>query len=422
MKYLFKIFIVILSAGIITLLYFCSKESLPPAVLTGKVSEITTTRAISGGIITSDGGNRITERGICWNTSTNPTIDNYRTSDGKGSGIFQSTLEDLEPGTIYYVKAYAANKEGITYGFETAFSTLTITAVLTTAIASEITTNSATAGGVITSNGGYEVTARGVCWDTVANPTLDDPHTADGAGIGSFTSCLTGLLPDTWYYVRAYATNSGGTAYGYQISFGTYPELGPIVFNPDLTYGSLTDIDGNTYKTILIGTQTWMAENLRTSKLNDGTAIHFVPEGEKWNDPSPAYCVWYNGFYGSIYNFYTVATGKLCPAGWHVPSYEEGQTLINFLGGKSIAGGKLKETGTSHWRSPNAGATNSSGFTALPGGYSPGGFGAISLVSAQGRWWRSENGDIFCLNRDSINIYGMSCLATCGMTVRCIED
>lgn len=184
-------------------------------------------------------------------------------------------------------------------------------------------------------------------------------------------------------------------------------------------------IQGTDIPTLLSrsATRSGWQKNLRTTKLNDGTAIHFVPAGEKWNDPSSAYFVWYNGFYGALYNFYTVSTGKLCPAGWHVSSGEEVQTLVDYLGGNSVAGGKLKEAGTTHWRKPNAGATNSSGFSALPGGYySQGGFGSIGLVGAQGRWWLSKRSDIYCLNRDSICIYFMYCLNECGMAVRCVKD
>jgi uncharacterized protein (TIGR02145 family) len=139
--------------------------------------------------------------------------------------------------------------------------------------------------------------------------------------------------------------------------------------------GTVTDIEGNMYKTVTIGTQNWMAENLKTTKYKDGTAIPNVTDNTAWkNLIAPAYC-WYNNDilnktpYGALYNWYTVNTGKLCPSGWHVPTDEEWTVLSTYLGGLSIAGGKLKETGTGHWLNPNTGATNETGFTALPGGY-----------------------------------------------------
>lgn len=134
------------------------------------------------------------------------------------------------------------------------------------------------------------------------------------------------------------------------------------------------DIDGNIYHTVTIGSQVWMIENLKTTKYNDGTSIPYVTENAEWaNTEIPGYC-WYNNdainkvTYGGLYNWYAVNTGKLAPKGWHVPTYDDWTTLITFLGGDNVAGGKLKEKGTIHWKSPNNGATNETNFAALPGG------------------------------------------------------
>jgi uncharacterized protein (TIGR02145 family) len=148
------------------------------------------------------------------------------------------------------------------------------------------------------------------------------------------------------------------------------------VFNSSVTYGTMTDQDGNVYKTVTIGTQTWMAENLRTTKYNNGTAIPLVTDNKEWEDlTTGGYSNSQNtsnieniATYGRLYNWYAINTGKLAPKGWHVPTDIELKTLTTFLGGGSYAGGKLKETGTLHWWSPNTGATNETGFTALPGG------------------------------------------------------
>jgi len=148
------------------------------------------------------------------------------------------------------------------------------------------------------------------------------------------------------------------------------------VFNPDVTYGTMTDQDGNVYKTVTIGAQTWMAENLRATKYNDGATIPNVTDGDEWGAlTTGAYCN-YNKTtsidtivtFGRMYNWYAVNTGKLAPTGWHVPTDDEWTTLIDYLGGDDVAGGKLKETGITHWNNPNTGATNESGFTALPSG------------------------------------------------------
>jgi uncharacterized protein (TIGR02145 family) len=137
----------------------------------------------------------------------------------------------------------------------------------------------------------------------------------------------------------------------------------------------VSDIEGNTYKTVKIGTRIWMAENLKTTKLSDGTDIPLITEAASWSDlATPGFC-WYNNdpvsfkdTYGALYNGYSVVTGKLCPDGWHVPELAEWQALSEFLGDSLKGGGKLKEAGIIHWLSPNKGADNSSGFTALGAG------------------------------------------------------
>jgi hypothetical protein len=191
-----------------------------PTVATTAISSITTTTASSGGNVTADGGLTVTARGVCWNTSANPTVLNSHTTDGSGTGSFTSSITGLTTGVTYYVRAYAVNANGTSYGSQTSFTTLAVPTLTTTA-ASNISTTTATSGGNVSSAGGVTVTARGVCWNTSANPTTSNSHTSDGTGTGSFTSSITGLSAGTLYYVRAYATNSVGTAYGAQITFSS---------------------------------------------------------------------------------------------------------------------------------------------------------------------------------------------------------
>lgn len=191
-----------------------------PTITTTAISGLGSTTATSGGNITSDGGAAVTARGVCWSTSSNPTTANSKTTDGSGTGSFSSSVTGLSSGVTYYLRAYATNSAGTSYGNEVSFTTLAIPALTTTAISS-ITGTTASSGGNITSDGGASVTARGVCWSTSPNPTTANSTTSDGSGTGSFTSSLTGLSAGTTYYVRAYATNSVGTAYGNQQSFTT---------------------------------------------------------------------------------------------------------------------------------------------------------------------------------------------------------
>src|SRR5690554_4857483 len=200
----------------------------------------------------------------------------------------------------------------------------------------------------------------------------------------------------------------------------------------NITYGSITDIDGNTYKTVTIGTQTWMAENLKVTKYNDGIAIPNVTDNTAWRElATGALCDYANTpsnseTYGKLYNWHAVNTGKLCPTGWHVPSDAEWTVLTDYLGGESVAGGKLKETGTTHWASPNTGATNETGFTALPGGYryfngtfyNVGNYGtwwSATEFNAAGAWFRNVGYDYSDVLRYSND-------KEVGFSVRCLRD
>jgi hypothetical protein len=198
------------------------------SLTTAGISAIVKDSAKSGGTITADGGAAVTARGVCWSTSVNPTTSNSKTTDGTGTGTFTSSLTGLTAATTYYVRAYATNSVGTAYGTQVSFISAaisTVLATLATSVVSAITTTTASSGGNVTSDGGAIVTARGVCWSTSSNPTISDSKTSDGTGSGSFTSLITGLTANTTYNVRAYATNSAGTAYGNSISFTTKTSL-----------------------------------------------------------------------------------------------------------------------------------------------------------------------------------------------------
>jgi len=271
---------------------------------------------------------------------------------------------------------------------------------LTTSAITNIIETNATSGGRITSDGGASIISLGVCWSTNQTPTIANSKTVETLGKRIFSSSIFGLTPNTTYYVRAYATNSVGTGYGNVISFTSQSG---IIFNPGLTYGSVKDIDGNIYKTIIIGSQTWMAENLKTTKYCNGDLIGTTTPAKLdiLAESTPKYQWAYPGnennaaIYGRLYTWFSATDSRnVCPTGWHIPTDSEWTTLINYLGGENIAGGKLKEVGTSHWISPNTDATNSNGFTALPGGYRHFS-GSFEDFGYFGRWWSStERGDL----------------------------
>ena len=218
---------------------FTTLSLTTPTVTTSAVTNISQYAATFGGNVTLDGGLSVTSRGICWSTSQNPTTSDEHTTNGTGTGSFSSNVTGLTPNTTYYVRAYAVNSKGTSYGEQKTFTTLNLTTpTVTTNSVTGITQTTATCGGNVTANGGLDVTSRGICWSTSQNPTTSNEHTTNGAGTGSFTSNITGLTPNTTYYVRAYAVNSKGTSYGEQKSFTSLP----VVTTPTVTVNSVSDI------------------------------------------------------------------------------------------------------------------------------------------------------------------------------------
>lgn len=298
--------------------------------------------------------------------------------------------------------------------------------VLSTAEVSEVTLNSATSGGDITSDGGEDIIVRGVCWNTTGDPSITDSKTTDGKGSGAFTSSIAGLQKGSVYYVSAYATNSVGTAYGESFMFST----------------QIDDIEGNYYNTTPIGTQVWMAENLKSTRYNDDTQIPNVTADAAWIVlTTPAYC-WannneatYKPLYGAIYNWYAVATGKLCPTGWHVPSDADFSTMEISLGLTTAQAGALEWRGTDQGKQLksatgwNAGenGSNTSGFTALPSGYRAYATGISEGIGLITYFWSATEQDAAgALYRrlDGTNdaVYRGGTFKRAGKSIRCVKD
>jgi pectin methylesterase-like acyl-CoA thioesterase len=218
---------------------------LPPTVATTLPSYVSTTFFTTGGNVSADGGGTVTARGVCFSETGIPTVSDGHTSDGTGIGGFVSTVTGLNPATKYYVRAYATNIGGTSYGVEDSVTTLAavVPPTLSTATVTNILATTATAGGAVSDWGGDSVTARGVCWGPSADPTTSGNKTVDGSGIGSFTSGLTGLTQGTMYHVRAYAVNAAGTGYGPDSTFTTQ------FAKPDTTVVVAQDGSGN-YTTV----------------------------------------------------------------------------------------------------------------------------------------------------------------------------
>lgn len=350
-------------------------------------------------------------------------------------GVIGTTAKDittyndtgLSPGTAYIYRVYSYNPAGnsTTYSNEILLTTTALLPTVTTTTATSITTTSASSGGSITFDGGASITAKGVCWSsTSSSPTIAlSTKTSNGSGSGSFSSSITGLNAATTYYIRAYATNSAGTAYGSVVTFNT--------------------ISGITLPSVTIGTQIWTSKNLDVATYSDGTVIPEETDLARWKSLTTGAWCYYNNdsgngaTYGKLYNWYAVAgiwneasktdasqRKKIAPAGYHVATDDEWTTLINYLGGYSLANIKLGESSSNYWAYPNP-ATNSTGFTALPGGHR-GPYGFL-YINTDAFWWTStETGEIGAyqrnVNYDGGSAYRWGGVKVDGFSVRLLRD
>ena len=418
-----------------------------PTVTTVAATDITPTQGRLNGSVTEHPDYTVMGRGLLFadNSQFNGAVE-YST--GSGSGQFHYMVSNLQPATRYYYRAYAHSAMGTTYGDVLFFDTQAEMPTVFTLEVMDVSASMATVTGNVTAAGGASITARGVCWSTAQNPTLNDSHTDDGNGLGIFTSHITGLTPDTTYYVRAYATNSAGTAFGEQRSFTTRP---PFYCGID----TVTDYDGNVYQTVEIGQQCWLKENLRTTHYADGTEIpvgtglseniayRYYPNNSSSNVPN----------YGYMYNWTATMHGEsssnanpsgvqgICPPGWHVPSKAEFEQLINFVSSQSqyvcdnnnIARALAAPLGWLCWSDDDyicypayyTWLSNATGYSALPAGQWSGSANDFGRVCT---FWSSTsdviNGNLSAFPfvvGDGVDING-SHLKAYAHSVRCLLD
>jgi uncharacterized protein (TIGR02145 family) len=421
----------VLSTLLLIFLNSCTKLWVPD-VTTSAVTFVDATSATCGGTINDEGSGAVLEFGICWGTGKTPTTaDDKLVYDGS-TDVFILEMTNLEAATTYYVRAFATNKKGTGYGAAVSFTTSEITMpVLETSGIKYVTPRSALSGGKVTVNGSPVILQKGICWDDEPLPDTSDSHWTDYIVTPyeeEYTHLLTDLKPQTRYYVRAYGLSKAGVSFGNELSFTTPEDLSGIS-------GTVTDIEGNIYKTISIGTQVWMAENLKTTKFNDGTDIPLITSAATWSETNAAAYCWYDNnmdaykdIYGALYKWYTGMTGKLCPVGWHVASDDEWIILESFLGGADVAGIKLKEAGFAHWKQDRYThlATNESGFTALPSGLRSQGGSFLGIGEESFSWCSSSFCGFPAGRYRSMSYDGdfsfPGCYSLMGGSVRCIRD
>jgi uncharacterized protein (TIGR02145 family) len=374
-------------------------------VNTATPTNISNTTAISGGSVSTEfAATGISARGVVWSESPNPTILlATKTIDGGASGSFSSIITGLKPNTIYYLKAYATTNNGTGYGDEITFTTGGLPVISTRKI-SDLTYSSAISGGSVATDGGSAITSVGIVWGTNPNPTIAlSTKTSVALGASTFSSQMM-LAPAKTYFVRAYATNAVGAAYGAELSFNTPDSLN--------------------IQAVSIGNQVWMLKNLDVTRYRNGDVIPQVTDITEWNSLTTGAWRWYNNdsvtyasTYGRLYNWYAVADPRgLAPEGWHVPTRVE---FVNLQSAVTSHGGYLKEVGTAHWQSPNLLASNITGFTARPAGSTLGNIGThayfriadpIPYLSA------------FVLGYNSDYFGSTSVGNNDGCSIRCIQD
>jgi uncharacterized protein (TIGR02145 family) len=406
-------------------------NAVAPTVDTDAATSVTSSAATLNATITATGGAAVSATGFKYATNSALTTP----SDAAGSGTsspFTGSLTSLTPGTQYWAVGYATNSVGTSYGDTITFTTNAVAPTVDTDAASSVTSTAATLNATITATGGAAVTATGFKYAT--NALLTSPTDVAGSGTSSpFTGSLTGLTASTQYWAVGYATNAVGTSYGDTITFTTSA--------PPFTCGTSTvTYDGYNYATVQIGSQCWFKENLRNDDYNDATPIPGNLDDATWTTTtSGAQTVYgegssavYDGSsdeaanlatYGRLYNWYAVNTGKLCPSGWHVPTDAEWTTLADTLGGSSVAGTKLKASSSN---TPAWNGDNTSGFSALPGGFRYDAYGYFNGQGYVGSWWSSSpNGTgawLRSLDSGYSNVFRNTTGARRGFSVRCVRD
>lgn len=417
-----------------------------PQLTTAEVADILMHTAPAGGTVLYNGGAEVISRGVVWSRHRQVTILSNEgiSREGSGSGSFTTLISGLKPETTYYIRAFATNIVGTAYGEAVVFTTKNVPALTTLSITDMAGTTVKT-GGHITGDGGAPVLSRGVCWSQLPNPDLSGVHTSDGSGTGIFSSKISGLTPAKTFYVRAYATNEAGTGYGNQVEF-----IIPAMNIPCPGAPTVTDVDGNIYNTVLLGSQCWMKENLKTTWYRNEKPIAFPDKiNTEWESNTTGAYAWYDNdinyknSYGALYNWFAVSNANgLCPEGWHVPGDAEWTQLTAFISGGTESGGNQLKS-CRQVNAPSGGrcateqhprwdehsvyhGTDEYGFSALPAG-SRDNYGNYNFMGFNAYFWSASEHfrkyawlrTLYFNNSNVLSNYSDKRL---GFSVRCLRD
>lgn len=438
MKYNIKVTGLVLSF-LLVFLHSCQKVYLP-TLSTSPIYLITAISASGGGIIASDGSAEVTSRGVCWGVNTNPTTLDSKTNDGTGIGEFTSGLSGLSAGSTYHVRAYAINSAGIAYGADLSFATLGKAPECLTRVAANLTSSGANLNGTVNAKDlSTVVTFEFGTTISFGQTVTATPSPVTGNSITNVTAELKKLTAGTTYHFRIKAVNSLGTTYGGNLTFTSS------------SLSNITDVEGNIYTPVTIGTQTWMKENLKTTKYRNGDLIGTTTPAtlDISGENTPKYqwsCLGSEnvGEYGRLYTWYAVTDSRnICPIGYHIPTDAEWKTLTDYLINNGFGyGGREREiaksmaaksgwnilSGTDGTVGNDQASNNSSGFTALPSGYRyDTGAWYTYDVGDYGGWWSSTatsptNAYSYGLNYLDAIVYRPNGVKSGGWSVRCLKD
>lgn len=338
------------------LFYGCFRKTpLPAQPKVGVVQK----GIFSAQIAASFAGINIIDKGVCWSESENPNLNGNFKSAGKGSESFEMTITELSPLSKYFIRSYVTNEAGTVYSSNVTFTTL-VAVSLSTSLAYSVTGISAAFTATMGTAANFTITERGVCWSTSPNPLATGNKASSNIAGSVYTLNIENLSPNTTYYARAYLKSTEGYMYGNETSFRTLGE-------------QVTDINGNKYNTLTIGSQTWMLENLKVTKYNNGDNIPGVLQSN-WTTANDAHGYLFDSGsnqvkYGNLYNFSAITdTRKIAPAGWRIPTQADWELLVNFLG-TSTAAKKLMSSTNFEWGFNDLTNVNESRFNALAGGF-----------------------------------------------------